>query len=99
MEAQFARLVSILVYQLYAGKPESISSNMLYILHVVYDLAGKSVNAVFLCLNAKLHTDVLVSQLIFAIFWERKNGCLIVIQPAEEMIEDIGVVRRKVHNV
>jgi hypothetical protein len=77
MEAQFARLVSVLVYQLYTSKSESISSNILYILHVVYDLVGKSVNAVFLCPKesfAKLHADVLVSQLIFGIFWKSHVG-------------------------
>jgi hypothetical protein len=82
MEAQFARLVSVLVDQLYARKPESISSDMLYILHVVYDLVGESINAVFLCPKegfAKLHVDVLVSQFIFRLFRERKNGCVIII--------------------
>jgi hypothetical protein len=68
MEAKFARLVSIVIDQLYARNPESVSSNMVYILHFVYDLIGKSVDAVFLCPKegpAKLYTDVLVSQLIF----------------------------------
>ena len=79
MEAQFARLVSAIVYQLYARNPESISSDILYILHVVCDLLAKALMQYFSAQKKALQNCTLIFLLpssSFEYFGKERMGAL-----------------------